>query len=151
MRCGNRIGFGMAAFFVLVLGGLTPSKAQNNSSDKSYYYVANTRPPDAFLALRTHPTSRVGLRIMTMPNGTYLQVLERRADGWWRVRVVPSGQEGWALSGQGDRAWIECCATASTGRATSQTEQELVGFRTPSDNIHCQLADSSLRCDIRET
>lgn len=122
MRCGNRISFGIAALFVLVFLGITPLQAQNSAPDNSYYYVANTRPPDAFLALRTHPTSRVGLRIMTMPNGTFLQVLERRADGWWRVRVVPSGQEGWALSGQGNKAWIECCATASTN-STIKSDQ----------------------------
>ena len=46
-----------------------------------------------------------------MPNGTLLQTLQRRDDGWWYVRVVPSGEEGWTLSGQGNRKWIECCTT----------------------------------------
>ena len=27
------------------------------------------------------------------------------------MRVVPSGEEGWTLSGQGNRKWIECCTT----------------------------------------
>ena len=130
------------------------------SADNALYYVANTRPPDAFLALRTQPTTASGSRVMAMPNGTTLRVLERRTDGWWRVRVEPSGQEGWALAAQGNRAWIECCVTASVGPTPAASEPELVGFRTPSNNIHCQSfeidADKgggkvrTVRCDIRE-
>jgi hypothetical protein len=93
--------------------------------DGSYHYVANTRPPDAFLALRTHPSSRLGSRIMAMRNGTLLQVLDRRPDGWWQVRVVPSGEEGWALSGQGNRQWIECCAAASGSRSTDALKKKI--------------------------
>jgi TonB family protein len=47
-----------------------------------------------------------------MANGTLLQVLQRQADGWWYVRVVSTGQQGWALSRQGNTSWIECCQTA---------------------------------------
>ena len=135
---------------------LQPAFAQITSrNDASYHFVANTRPPDDFLALRTHPTSRVGLRIMAMRNGTLLQVLERRPDGWWYVRVVPTGEEGWALSGQGDRQWITCCATASMERPTVPSRNELVGFKTPSNNIHCQFSDFGkeqyLRCDIGDS
>jgi hypothetical protein len=50
-------------------------------------------------------------------------VLRRRTDGWWHVRVIPSGQEGWALSGQGNRVWIECCATEEAAQATDQSQQ----------------------------
>jgi hypothetical protein len=73
------------------------STAQNNSSDTSVYDVGNTSPPNAYLSLRTQPTSAVGQRIMTMPNGTLLQVLHRQDDGWWYVKVISSGQEGWAI------------------------------------------------------
>jgi hypothetical protein len=76
----------------------------------SLHFVANTQPPDAYLALRTQPNSRQGSRIKIMPNGTLLQVLQRRNDGWWQVRVVPSGEQGWTLSGQGSRQWIRCCS-----------------------------------------
>lgn len=31
---------------------------------------------------------------MDMPNGTLLDVLEKRQDGWWRVRVAANGKEG---------------------------------------------------------
>jgi Family of unknown function (DUF6636)/Bacterial SH3 domain len=135
------------------------SLAQNAGRDAPHYFVANTRPPDAFLALRTHPSSRIGQRITTMPNGTLLRVLQRNDDGWWYVRVVPTGQEGWALSGQGSSTWIVCCAplggdadiTANTAIRTS-----IIGFKTPSNNIHCQLQNWSdsgetsayLRCDV---
>jgi hypothetical protein len=79
-------------------------------SNGSYSYVANTTPPDAFLSLRTQPSSSTGQRIMAMSNGTLLEVLQRRSDGWWYVRVKAAGEEGWALSGQGNRAWIVCCS-----------------------------------------
>lgn len=76
--------------------------------------MANTRPPDAYISLRTQPGSSAGQRIDRMPNGTRLQILDRRPDGWWRVREVVSGQEGWALSAQGSRTWIVCCAAQVT-------------------------------------
>jgi Bacterial SH3 domain len=97
------------------------STAQNNSSDTSIYYVANTRPPDAFLSLRTNPTLAVGQRIMTMPNGTLLRVLQRQDDGWWYVKVVPSGEEGWALSQIENRTLIECCTTAAAIQSPDQS------------------------------
>lgn len=114
-----------------------------------YHYVANTRPPDAFLRLRTQPSASSGQRITTMPNGTVLQVLERRSDGWWLVRIVATGQEGWALSGTRFANWIECCV--SPGR--SSPNMQLVGFRSPSNNIHCMIDATPgsapyLRCDI---
>jgi hypothetical protein len=133
--------------------------AQDRSADRGLYYVANTRPPDAYLALRSHPTTARGLRITTMPNGTALRVLERRPDGWWYVKLDASGQEGWALAFQGNRTWIECCITASVPPSSPQTANELVGFRTPSSNIHCQLFEGksdrgqpyrSLRCDVMQ-
>jgi len=45
-----------------------------------------------------------------MPNGTLLEVLERRDDAWWRVKLLDSGEEGWAMSGNDGREWIVCCA-----------------------------------------
>jgi len=90
-------------------------------SDAAYSYVANTQPPDAFLALKAYPTSN-SPRIMAMANGTKLDVLLRRADGWWYVKVWPTGEEGWAFSGSGNKAYILCCA-ATDG---SQTEAKPV-------------------------
>ena len=119
--------------------------AQDNAT---YHYVANTRPPDPFLSLRTHPTTTVGQRITTMPNGTLLEVVQRLNDGWWFVRVVSTGVEGWAMSGDRYAKWIDCCVTAPQQVAT----QGSVGFRSPSNNIHCMFDDFGapryLRCDI---
>jgi hypothetical protein len=133
------------------------SMAQPAAPDNAFYYVANTRPPDAFLALRTHPTSSHGLRLMAMPNGTALQVLQRQSDGWWYVKVSPTGQQGWVLSRQGGRSWIECCITASVASAASEETSDLVGFKTPSSNIYCQYAPRlaadygpTLRCDMMQ-
>jgi hypothetical protein len=111
----NSFGAGAVLMAVLLLGISGSAKAQQPHSDNETYYVANTRPPDAFLALRTNPTTASGQRILAMPNGTPLKVLERRGNAWWYVRVLPSGPEGWALSRQGSSIWIECCRTAAGG------------------------------------
>jgi len=92
------------------------------AQQRGFYFVANTAPPDDFLSLRTLPSSVAGQRIATLPNGTLLQVLQRQSDGWWYVRVVSTGQQGWALSGQGNKTWIDCCRTANTAQA-SNSEQ----------------------------
>ena len=85
-----------------LISSFNVSVSQEYPSGKSFYYVANTQPPDAYLSLRTDPTTTRGMSVMQMPNGTLLEVIERRADRWWYVRVVPSGQEGWAYSGEGN-------------------------------------------------
>ena len=72
----------------------TAVAAQQPGADMALYYVANTRPPDAFLALRSQPTAASGVRLATMPNGTALRVLERRGDGWWRVRIAKARSRG---------------------------------------------------------
>jgi hypothetical protein len=147
----NRHGFGVFAFVMAVLAVCPPSRAQNGFSDNETYYVANTRPPDAFLALKTNPMSGFGQRIAKMPNGTLLKVLQRQGDGWWYVRVLPSGPEGWALSRQGNNVWIECCRTGANDLGNIPTSDEPTGFKTPSNNIYCQLDESVLRCDIKQT
>jgi hypothetical protein len=115
--------------------------------------VGNTRPPDAFLALRTQPSSNKGRRVLAMPNGTVLKVLSRRPDGWWYVRVPASGHESWAPSRAGDRVWIECCVTGAPSAAAAPPPETPVGFRSPSGNIHCQYwkdeHGAELRCDMR--
>src|ERR1041384_3877942 len=88
--------FGVAA----VLYALLATSIGGAFGEEPIYFVANTKPPDAFLALRTEPSGKQGRRLLEMPNGTRLRVLERRGDGWWRVQVLSSNLEGWALSGQ---------------------------------------------------
>jgi hypothetical protein len=96
------------------------------------------------------------MNIMQMPNGTLLELIERRIDGWCHVRVFPTGQEGWALSGVGNKVWIACCATAQGSPATDETQQAPLGFKTPSNNIYCLFGEggpghvaNSVRCDIK--
>jgi Bacterial SH3 domain len=144
--------------FLTLIASCSFCFAQTYPPNTSFYYVANTRPPDAYLSLRTEPTTGRGMNIMTMPNGTLLDLIERRSDRWWHVRVFPTGQEGWALSGQGNKVWIECCLTAQGTPAVDENQQAPVGFKTPSNNIYCQFAEgvygdfpSSVRCDIKES
>ncbi len=108
-------------------GGANPQET-NAPPANFYYYVANTRPPDAFLALRTEPSASLGQRIMAMANGTMLQVLQRRGDGWWYVKVVPTGQDGWAFSGQGNQAFIVCCTMAGAFPEGPSAQQQLNQF-----------------------
>jgi hypothetical protein len=97
--------------------GSGPTASGQNSAAHSY--VANTTPPDAFLALKLYPSEN-SPRIMAMANGTKLDVLLRRVDGWWYVKVSPTGEQGWSYSGRGNKAYILCC-TAAGG---AQTEVE---------------------------
>jgi hypothetical protein len=144
MNLHNIFARSIGPIVVLLLATCESSTAQQPYSDNETYYVANTRPPDAFLVLRTNPTTSSGQRILAMPNGTPLQVLERRGDGWWYVRVLPSGPEGWALSRQGSSVWIQCCGAAPSEPPAGAP----IGFKTPSGNIYCLLEDTDLRCDL---
>lgn len=114
---------GMA--LVALVGISSASDAQNGGA---YSYVANTKPPDAFLALKAYPSVN-SPRIMAMANGTKLDVLLRRADGWWYVKVFPTGEEGWAFSGRGNTAWILCCAgTDGSETDTTPAAREITDF-----------------------
>jgi YARHG domain len=111
----------VAVLAVSLIGKPATSIAQSGTA---YSYVANTAPPDAFLALKSYPSPN-SPRIMAMANGTKLDVLIRRADGWWYVKVWPTGEEGWAFSGRGNKAWILCCAQSDgsqTDRAPAARE-----------------------------
>jgi hypothetical protein len=55
--------FGLLITVMAIIGVCQPSAAQVGSPDNETYYVANTRPPDAFLALRTNPMSGFGQAI----------------------------------------------------------------------------------------
>ncbi len=79
------------------------------SRSMQYYYVWDTRPPDDWLSLRTEPTGIGGRHLARLSNGTLLEVLEKRPDNWWRVRVVGADTEGWVLSRLGPRVWVYCC------------------------------------------
>lgn len=122
-----------------------------NIQDRSIYFVANTQPPDAYLSLRTHPSASVGRRITTMPNGTALQVLEKRNDSWWHVRIVESGQQGWAFSGSPNKPLIECCMSPSSAQQTSSYGGTSGAKISP--NFDCRKAtqpDEFAICSISE-
>jgi hypothetical protein len=118
-------------------------------TSKSIVYVVKTESPDDFLTLRTEP-SRGGLYIMSIPDETLLEVVERRPNRWWYVRVLPFGQEGWVLSGEGSERWIACCRTFAVDAEPIPIRNESVGFKTPSNSIYCLLEDSWLRCDMKQ-
>lgn len=109
----------LAVLALVVAGSLCLGTAVSAQNGAAYSYVANTAPPDAFLALKLYPSAN-SPRIMAMANGTKLDVLLRRADGWWYVKVSPTGEQGWAFSGRGNKAYILCCA--ATGGAQTEAE-----------------------------
>jgi hypothetical protein len=147
---GSIFAFHCFAAVVLLFVGIAaagPAVAQQNG----HSYIANVLPPDDYVALRSAPSSQLGRRIAILPNGELVDVLERRGDGWWRVRVVASGAEGWALSGGGGRQWIVCCQAAP---AAATTASDASYFHTPTNNIHCMGSNyddgPNLRCDLRQ-
>lgn len=120
----NRVIAIASLALAILAGASTASVAQSGA----YSYVANTKPPDAFLALKAYPSTN-SPRIMAMANGTKLDVLLRRADGWWYVKVWPTGEEGWAFSGRGNTAWILCCAgTDGSQTDTAPVAREITDF-----------------------
>ncbi|MBJ3777709.1 SH3 domain-containing protein [Acuticoccus mangrovi] len=68
-------------------------------------YVADVRPPDAWLALRTEPSTRRGQQLRRLPSGTPIEMLGERSGTWHRVRIS-DGTVGW-VSWQVSR-WISC-------------------------------------------
>lgn len=139
----------------LILSALLFSSAELCHAASNYYYVTNTKPPDAYLALRSAPSSVTGQRIEEMPNGTLLEILEQRSDGWWLVRNIRTERQGWALSGNAKTQWIACCVTAERVGPVGQPNSA-DGFKMPSNRIFCQSfnarseqqAAPGLRCDI---
>jgi len=103
MRCRNLLVLFSLAAFVCVINEASIASPQQRAT----YVVKNTKPPDDYLALRLLPSATAGARVATMKNGTELEVLQRQADGWWRVRIKRTGQEGWALSRSTQQQWIE--------------------------------------------
>ena len=105
--------------------------------NNSFHYVAGTLPPDAFLALRTEPSSTRGEQILEMPNGTMLEIIERRPDNWWFVRVVETGQTGWARSQAGHRRWIRCCVQENVQSSPLGKNSSATAF----PRVECIVAD----------
>ncbi|MCV0387894.1 MAG: SH3 domain-containing protein [Nitrobacter sp.] len=109
----------IVASFLLAIGisaaiAQAPAETEKGAQGK-LHVIANAAPPDAFVSLRTDPSLKAGKRLATMPNGTVVKVLQQNPDGWWKVRVVSTGQEGWALSNQNGKVWITCCAPSDQG------------------------------------
>lgn len=67
--------------------------------------VYDVRPPDAWLALRTEPSTKRGTRLYKLPSGTRIEMMGPREGNWYLVRV-PDGTIGW-VSWYRDR-WIAC-------------------------------------------
>jgi len=67
--------------------------------------VYDVRPPDAWLALRTEPSTKRGTRLYKLPSGTKIEMLGPQEGNWHLVRVS-DGAVGW-VSWYRDR-WIAC-------------------------------------------
>jgi hypothetical protein len=142
----GRIALGIALFLGLIVP-VSPAPSLDEAFDLPLYHIVNAE--NDVLALRTEPSLRSGLEIMLVPNGTLVEVVERRKDRWWYVRLLPLGQEGWALSGRGARRWIECCRLR-LDVAEPIALEEPVGFKTPTRNVYCVLEQTWLRCDSKQ-
>jgi hypothetical protein len=136
---------GIAVLFDLLFL-CSPVLTQDEPIDLPLYHVVNAENDN--LALRTEPSFQKGMDITLVPNGTLVDVVERRKDRWWYVRLLPFGQEGWALSGRGSRRWIECCRVGLSPLPIAL--EEPIGFKTPANNIYCVLEGDWLRCDAKQ-
>ncbi|MGJ8530396.1 SH3 domain-containing protein [Maritalea sp.] len=68
-------------------------------------YVDDVRPPDAWLALRTEPSTRRGVRLAQLPPGQIIEFLGDRTGDWYSVSTS-DGAVGW-VSWKLPR-WISC-------------------------------------------
>lgn len=103
------------------------------------FVVANTLPPDDYLSLRTEPSTKVGTRITTMPNGTELNVLERGEAGWWYVEILSTGQRGWAKSGSSGKSWI----IRNSAKVNSASDAVVVNDAQEPDRLELEIAGSN--------
>jgi hypothetical protein len=84
---------------------------ENSPAASVLHFVDGTRPPDAWLSLRSAPGG--GYELQKLFNGTLLQVIERRPDNWWLVKAVETGATGWVLSRNATRTWVQCCKSVA--------------------------------------
>lgn len=70
-----------------------------------YCHVDDVRPPDAWLALRTEPSSRSGRRLARLPAGTRIEMLGPQSGDWVQVKT-DDGTVGWVS--WATRRWIAC-------------------------------------------
>jgi uncharacterized protein YecT (DUF1311 family) len=60
------------------IGASQPADDMQKIASEKLFVIGNTTPPDAFLALRTDPSSRLGQRLASMTNGTVVKVLQKK-------------------------------------------------------------------------
>src|SRR5258708_1676728 len=91
-------------------------------------------------------------------NGTKLDVLFRRADGWWYVKVWPTGEEGWAFSGMGNKEILCCTNSDGLKTETRSAEKAILDFsceqllfrRNHLQGSRILLQDAARYCCIRK-
>ena len=86
-------------------------QTENSPAASVLHFVDGTRPPDAWLSLRSVPGG--GYELQKLFNGTLLQVIERRPDNWWLVKAIETGTSGWVLSRNAMRSWVQCCKSVA--------------------------------------
>jgi hypothetical protein len=67
--------------------------------------VADVRPPDAWLALRSEPSDRAGRQLRRLVPGDSFAMLGEQRNDWYHVRA-PDGLTGWVSWGK--PRWIAC-------------------------------------------
>lgn len=68
-------------------------------------YVDDVRPPDAWLALRSHPSDKTGRQLLKLFPGQRFTIQGEAPDAWYFV-ALPDGQKGWVSWKV--RRWIKC-------------------------------------------
>ena len=114
------------------------------------HFVANTRAPDDYLALRTDPSVRIGARIEKMPNGTRLIVLQRQPDGWWYVQNRITGNKGWAFRGPVERPWINCCLAPDESKQQAMAPSTKPSITTATSDAHVAALPPEIQSSIND-
>jgi hypothetical protein len=84
---------------------IAPSAQPPKAIEDTPCRVADVRPPDAWLALRSEPSARSGRQLRRLLPGQTFEMLGEQRDEWYRVRL-PDGLHGWVSWEV--RRWIAC-------------------------------------------
>ena len=130
----------------LAIGTILISLFSTNSyaHSQNKYYIDNLTAPDNFLAIRTLPSTQEGKRVTILQNGSIVDVLEKRSDGWWFIRDTATGLKGWAVSNYGNKQWIMCCVQISSIYSPTVETPPANGLIFPEQNslLSRQIVDS---------
>lgn len=102
--------------------------------------------PKGTLSLRTEPSVSTGDIIRRLQRGTVITLVSGTLEGWARIHVLETGQEGWVFAGTDRIRYIvdnPLFKRTDSLIAKESAEADTMYIQTPSGNIFCVYAESS--------